>query len=60
MNCKISVIVPVYKVRDRIVRTLESLKNQTFDEFEVLFIDDGSPDDSSEFAHNYLKDSNVN
>lgn len=59
MNCKVSVIVPVYKVRDRILRTLDSLKAQTFKEFEVLFIDDGSPDDSSKFAHNYLKDSHV-
>lgn len=59
MDFKISVIVPVYKVRDRILRTLESLKAQTFKEFEVLFIDDGSPDDSSEFAHNYLKNSHV-
>ena len=60
MDYKISVIVPVYKVRDRIIRTLESLKEQTFKEFEVLFIDDGSPDDSSEFADAYLKDSDVN
>ena len=59
MDCKISVIVPVYKVRDRIIRTLESLKDQTFEEFEVLFIDDGSPDDSSEFADSYLRESNV-
>lgn len=59
MDYKISVIVPVYKVRDRILRTLESLKAQTFKEFEVLFIDDGSPDDSSELAHNYLKNSHV-
>lgn len=59
MEYKISVIVPVYKVRDRIWKTLECLKEQTFKEFEVLFIDDGSPDDSSEFAHNYLKDSHV-
>ena len=59
MNCKVSVIVPIYKVRDRILKTLESLKAQTFEEFEVLFIDDGSPDDSSEFADSYLKDSQV-
>lgn len=59
MDFKVSVIVPVYKVRDRILRTLDCLKAQTFKEFEVLFIDDGSPDDSSEFANNYLKDSHV-
>ena len=41
MDYKVSVIVPVYKVRDRILNTLESLKAQTFKEFEVLFIDDG-------------------
>lgn len=59
MDFKVSVIVPVYKVRDRILRTLDCLKAQTLKEFEVLFIDDGSPDDSSEFTHNYLKDSHV-
>lgn len=59
MDFKVSVIVPVYKVRDRILRTLDCLKAQTLKEFEVLFIDDGSPDDSSEFANNYLKDSHV-
>lgn len=60
MDYKVSVIVPVYKVRNRILKTLESLEAQTFEEFEVLFIDDGSPDDSSEFADNYLKNSKVN
>ncbi len=60
MNCKISVIIPVYKVRDRIVNTLKCIKNQTFKNFEVLFIDDGSPDDSSEFVQEFLKDSCVN
>lgn len=59
MDFKVSVIVPVYKVRDRILRTLDSLKAQTLKEFEVLFIDDGSPDDSSKFAHNYLKNSHI-
>lgn len=59
MDCKVSVVVPVYKVRDRMTKTLESLEAQTFKEFEVLFIDDGSPDDSSEFADNYLKDTDV-
>jgi len=59
MDFKVSVIVPVYNVRDRILKTLESLEAQTLKEFEVLFIDDGSPDKSSEFIHNYLKNSHV-
>ncbi|EHJ02069.1 glycosyl transferase family 2 [Clostridium sp. DL-VIII] len=59
MDYKVSIIIPVYKVRNRILRTLESLKSQSFKDFEVLFIDDGSPDDSSEFANDYLKNSDV-
>lgn len=59
MDIKVSIIIPVYNVRNRILSTLESLKAQTFKDFEVLFIDDGSPDDSSEFADDYLRDSDV-
>lgn len=59
MNYKVSVVVPVFKVKDRMLKTLECIKNQTFKYFEVLFIDDGSPDDSSDFADNYLKDTDI-
>lgn len=60
MDYKITVIVPVYKVRNRILNTLESLKEQTFKDFNVLFIDDGSPDDSSEVIKEHLENSEVN
>jgi glycosyltransferase involved in cell wall biosynthesis len=56
----ISVIVPVYNVRNKVLKSLESLKEQTFKDFEVLFIDDGSPDDSSDVIDSYLKESDVN
>lgn len=59
MNYKVSVVVPVFKVKDRMLKTLECIKNQTFKYFEVLFIDDGSPDGSSDFADNYLKDTDI-
>lgn len=59
MEYKISIIIPIYKVKDKILRVLDSLKAQTFKEFEALFIDDGSLDNSSEFVHNYLKNSHV-
>lgn len=44
-NCKISVIVPCYNVAEYIPRCMESLQAQTFKDFEVICINDGSVDD---------------
>ena len=43
---KISVIVPVYNVESYIEKCLESIKNQDYDNFECLLVDDGSTDNS--------------
>ena len=43
---KISVIVPVYKVGQYLPRCIDSILAQTFTDFELLLIDDGSPDNS--------------
>ncbi|MDE6275156.1 MAG: glycosyltransferase [Clostridia bacterium] len=43
---KISVIVPVYKVEKYINQCVESILNQTFEDFELILVDDGSPDNS--------------
>lgn len=40
----ISVIVPVYKVEKYLERCITSILNQTFNDFELILIDDGSPD----------------
>lgn len=40
----ISVIVPVYKVESYLPKCLDSILAQTFEDFELLLIDDGSPD----------------
>lgn len=45
---KISIIIPVYNVRDYLERCLSSVEMQTFDDFEVIVVDDGSPDTSYE------------
>ncbi|MEP3298811.1 MAG: glycosyltransferase [Pseudoruegeria sp.] len=50
MVFKVSVIVPVYNVADYVEACLESLKRQSFSNFEVLIIDDGATDDSIEIA----------
>ena len=41
---KISVIVPVYKVEAYLRPCIESILKQTFIDFELILVDDGSPD----------------
>ena len=41
---KVSIIVPVYKAEPYIRKCIDSILSQTFTNFELLLIDDGSPD----------------
>ena len=41
---RLSVIVPVYNVEDLLDRCVESIVSQSFDDLEVILVDDGSPD----------------
>ena len=50
---KISVIVPVYNVEKYLRRCIDSILCQTFTDFEVLLIDDGSEDKSGEICDEY-------
>lgn len=43
---KISVIVPVYNVEKYLIKCVESIENQTYTDFEVILVDDGSADSS--------------
>lgn len=52
-NIKVSVVVPVYKVENYIRSCLDSIKNQTLKEIEVICIDDGSPDNSGKILDEY-------
>ena len=52
---KISVIVPVYKVEAYLHRCVDSILAQTFQDFEVLLIDDGSPDRSGEICDEFAR-----
>lgn len=55
MTPKVSVIVPVYKAEAYLHRCVDSILAQTFQNFEVLLIDDGSPDRSGEICDEYAK-----
>lgn len=52
---KVSVIVPVYKAENYIHRCIDSILAQTMPDFEVLLIDDGSPDKSGDICEEYAK-----
>ena len=57
-NPEISIIVPVYNTEKYISRCIESILNQTFKDFELILIDDGSQDRSGEICDEYAKEDN--
>lgn len=61
MMSKVSVIVTVYNKSQYITRCLESVVNQTMKELEIIIVDDGSTDGSSDICDEFAKkDSRVN
>ena len=57
---KVSVIVPVYKVEQYLRRCIDSILAQTFADFELILVDDGSPDSSGVICDEYAaKDSRI-
>ena len=49
----VSIIVPVYNVEKHLTRCLDSLLNQTYSNFEILLINDGSTDSSGQICDDY-------
>lgn len=54
-NPLISVIIPVYNVQDYLDRCLQSVADQDYTYFEVLLVDDGSPDCSGEICEQWSR-----
>ena len=52
---KISVIIPVYNVEKWLHRCYDSLANQTFKDFDVWMVDDGSTDNSGKICDELSK-----
>lgn len=52
---KFSIIIPVYNVYDYLGKCLESVLNQTYDNYEVIIVNDGTKDNSQEIIKYYCK-----
>jgi glycosyltransferase involved in cell wall biosynthesis len=53
----ISIIIPVYNADKTILNTLESVKRQTFNDYEIIIINDGSSDNSVNLINNFINNS---
>ena len=52
----ITVFMPVYNAEKYLKEAIDSILNQTFQNFELLIIDDGSTDNTAEVVQDLLKD----
>src|SRR5699024_896925 len=60
-NNLVSVIVPVYNAEPYLYKCVNSILNQTFDQVEIILINDGSTDNSVEICHTLAtNDSRIN
>lgn len=60
MEEKISVVIPVYNIKEYLEECIESVLHQTYQQLEILLIDDGSTDGSTQVCESYVqKDSRI-
>ena len=55
MEALFSIIVPIYKVEEYLPQCIESVLQQTFPDFELILVDDGSPDRCGEICEEYAQ-----
>lgn len=57
---KISVIIPVYRAENYLAECIDSILCQTFEDYELILVDDGSPDNCAAICREYLtRDSRI-
>lgn len=54
-DTKISVVLPCYNVGKYLVQAVESVRSQTFTEWEAILVDDGSTDETSELCDSFAE-----
>ena len=60
MTVKISVIVPIYNVESYLMRCIDSVLSQDFNDYELILVDDGSPDKCPQICDEYAgKDNRI-
>lgn len=52
---KLSIIIPVYRTEDTLRRCMESILNQSFTDYEILLVDDESPDKCAQICEEYAQ-----
>lgn len=56
---KVSIIIPLYNLERYIGKTIESCLSQTYDNIEIVIVNDGSTDGSNSIVSRYLTDSRI-
>lgn len=55
MDPLVSIVVPIYKVQNYIKKCVDTIINQTYENLEIILVDDGSPDTSGQIADRYAE-----
>lgn len=56
---KISIVMPIYNGEKYLKEAIESIINQSYDNYELILIDDGSTDNTSSICHNYTQNNRI-
>lgn len=59
MEKKVSVIIPMYNSSNTIIDSINSILNQSYKNYEIIIIDDGSKDDSYEIVKEFINKNNL-
>ena len=57
-DCKVSIIVPVYNAENYLRRCVDSILSQTYKDFELILVNDGSTDGSQTICEDYARSDN--